>query len=228
MVALGVDVFKLFQELTRLSSHSAWGIERIARKLKKGSTPAKTVQEKAALTHMIKYLNRWDTHVSPEIGSWIVTASDTRILHNDNSRCFLIVLPKFEDIYRVANTLSLESTRIAIAYKNDCFPVEKMDATMIYTVRFPKPDSERTITYVTMIVLPTAVPFSTSEFFRSLQDITHVGCVLPASFARAITKTGWRSMQNDNWGKFRHIGLGVDKDMHPFLMRCNVAQAKNM
>jgi hypothetical protein len=91
-------------------------------------------------------------------------------------------------------------------------------------------DTEDNDKYILMIVLPTVTRVSTAEVFKSLKDITPVGCVLPADFATAITKTGWRSMQTtpvDQFGQWRHIGLGRDSSQSPFLLRCSVAHASS-
>ena len=65
-------------------------------------------------------------------------------------------------------------------------------------------------------------------FVKPLKDITPLGCFLSADFEKKITKTGWRSMQTtpvDIKKKWRHVGLGMDKALHPFLKRKRVAQA---
>ncbi|KAJ1463821.1 hypothetical protein T484DRAFT_1758550 [Baffinella frigidus] len=244
-MALGDEVSNVFKEKDRLSSLSCGPkpVGRIASTFRLNkSFCAKTVREQAAMARMIELLNKWDSYVVHEpfdIGSRtaagvprprFMETSDTFILRGNNCRSFLFILPKFEDIERMANTLSLESTCAAIAHKNkEGVPlcVKDMDSTMIYTIRIPNiTDSE--CKHFAMLVIPVGKPFSTMGVFRALQDITPLGCILPAHFVTAITKTGWRSMGTDKWGKFRHIGLGVDKNVHPFLMCCNVGQAKTM
>jgi hypothetical protein len=82
--------------------------------------------------------------------------------------------------------------------------------------------------YAVMIFLPTEVPVSAVAFFSSMNDISTLGCVIPSHYNLMIAKTSWRSMQTypvDNWGMWKHIGLGKDKDTDPFLMRLSVLQA---
>lgn len=85
--------------------------------------------------------------------------------------------------------------------------------------------------YMMMLVLPSKMPVSTVKFFQSLHDITSVGCVLPAHYSYMIKNCGaWRSMQRkpvDNFGQWKHIGLGKDASRNPFLLRCSVGQASS-
>jgi hypothetical protein len=191
------------------------------------------------LACMIKYLNSCES----DAGGFVYKPQICR----SDSRCFLFILNKMEDIEQVANILLHEDTRSTIAYntKNDgqgCVTMEKMSNANMYTFRLPNninnngarlPNSINNdgAMFIMMIVLPIATVVSTRKVFKSLKNITPVGCDLSADVAKAITKTGWYSTKTspiDNWGRWRHIGMGKNADLHPFLMRCSVGQAKTI
>jgi len=122
------------------------------------------------------------------------------------------------DILNTATSLPTNKTDILITATS--LPTNETDTTQI--------DDDK---YIMMLVLPTKTPVSSVRLFKAVHDITPVGCVLPAHFGIMIKKcAGWRSMQTtpvDNWGQWKHIGLGRDSSQSPFLLRCSVGQASS-
>ena len=93
------------------------------------------------------------------------------------------------------------------------------------------PSPKLTTKHIVMVVLPKGVPVSSKAFFNEMHDITPLGCVMSSHFPLMITKTCWRSLQTtpvDNWGKWKHIGLGKDEALHPHMLRISVAQASTV
>lgn len=90
-------------------------------------------------------------------------------------------------------------------------------------------DNEEDDKYMLMLVLPSTTPVSAVRLFEALKDITPVACVLPSHFGIMIKKCGsWRSMQTtpvDNFGQWKHIGMGKQASQNPFMLRCNLGQA---
>jgi hypothetical protein len=88
-----------------------------------------------------------------------------------------------------------------------------------------------TTKYVMILVLPKGIPVSSKEFFNAVSDITPLGCVMASHYPILVTKTCWRSLQVtpvDNWGKWKHVGMGKDPLKDPHMMRINVAQASTI
>jgi len=105
--------------------------------------------------------------------------------------------------------------------------VEEAAAQEMDAAKAAGSDSKDSVTYkyICVIVLPTCTPVSTVAFFKSLKDLTPVGCVMPSGFAKEITNTGWSSMRVDQWAKWHDVGVGTDEDLHPHLLRLSVWQA---
>ena len=83
-----------------------------------------------------------------------------------------------------------------------------------------------------MLVLPKGVPpVSSKEFFNAVSEITPLGCVLCSHYPLMVAKTSWRSLQVypvDNWGKWKHIGLGKEPALHTHMLRISLAQASTV
>ena len=123
-----------------------------------------------------------------------------------------------EDIVHI-NTSSVEDIDIA------CTPTTLATKAVDTTDE----DNEDDDKYMLMLVLPTKTPVSAVRLFQELHDITPLGCVLPPHYNIMIKKCGsWRSMQTtpvDNFGQWKHVGMGKDASQNPFLLRCSVGQA---
>jgi hypothetical protein len=88
-----------------------------------------------------------------------------------------------------------------------------------------------TTKHIMMLVLPTGKNMNTAAVFKAIHDITPLGCVIPAYFSYMIKHTLWHSLQRnpeDNWGKWKHIGMGKELDLHTHMMRISVAQGSTV
>jgi hypothetical protein len=89
-----------------------------------------------------------------------------------------------------------------------------------------------TTKHIMMLVLPTGGKnMNTAAVFKAIHDITPLGCVIPAYFSYMIKHTLWHSLQRnpeDNWGKWKHIGMGKELDLHTHMMRISVAQGSTV
>ena len=89
-----------------------------------------------------------------------------------------------------------------------------------------------TTKHIVMLVLPNGIPtVSSKEFFNAVSDITPLGCVMCSHFPLMVKKTCWRSLQVypvDNWGKWKHVGMGKEPALHPHMLRISVAQASTV
>ena len=95
------------------------------------------------------------------------------------------------------------------------------------TANMPK----ATTKHIVMLVLPKGVPVSSKEFFNAVSDITPLGCVMSSHFPLMVAKTCWRSLQVypvDNWGKWKHIGMGKEPALHTHMLRISLAQASTV
>jgi hypothetical protein len=82
--------------------------------------------------------------------------------------------------------------------------------------------------YTMLVTFPVGCPVSSPRFLAEMAEITPLGCVMAAHFPIMIQKTGWRSCQvipHDNWGKWKHIGMGKEPLTDPHMLRINIAQA---
>ena len=108
-----------------------------------------------------------------------------------------------------------------------CVPSTK-SAIVRASVNKPLVNNKHTTKYIMMLTTPTGFPLNSKNFFHALKDITPLGCVMGAHYPIMMHKTGWRSLQIhpiDNWGKWKHIGMGKDPEADPHMLRISVAQA---
>ena len=86
--------------------------------------------------------------------------------------------------------------------------------------------------YFMIILLPLGKPCSTAKFFKAVRKSAPVGCVLPACYAKMITRTGWKSLESRNLNKFKHTALKEGKKSvrarHPYLLRTTVGEASSI
>jgi hypothetical protein len=75
------------------------------------------------------------------------------------------------------------------------------------------------------VVLVTTSRVSSQCLIRHLKDLTQVVCVLPTNVPRAFTNSMCRSNKAKNWGCWKHVGLGKNKNLHPSMNRMSVLQA---
>ena len=86
--------------------------------------------------------------------------------------------------------------------------------------------------YFMIVILPLGKPCSTAKFFKAVRKLTTVGCVLPAFYAKMITRTGWKSLESRNLNTFKHTALKEGKKSvlarHPYLLRTTVGEARSI
>ena len=78
-------------------------------------------------------------------------------------------------------------------------------------------------------MLPLGMPCSTAKFFKAVRKIAPVGCVLPAYYAKMVTRTGWKSLKSEILNKWKHTALQKGSKFvrarHPYLLRTTVGEA---
>ncbi|KAJ1468511.1 hypothetical protein T484DRAFT_1755139 [Baffinella frigidus] len=75
------------------------------------------------------------------------------------------------------------------------------------------------------VVLVLSKRISSKCMIKHINCLAPVVCVLPSKFTQAIIHSPWRGNKDKNWGCWKHVGLGKNKNLHPSMNRMSVLQA---
>jgi hypothetical protein len=232
MDALGARIQRFFDAVVLSTVNTRWNKDAVKRLAKARSEASTDEEPKSHLDLLVEHFNEWQAgrvEYSPEDYAQTHALQDK--LGDYQQKAFLISVDSLQTVKSVARRL-LEPSKGLLdpsGLSPSMLRLMKRPTAQMYLIRFPSTPSPMGDNNSTcdkfFIVLVLGGKVSSRRLLLHLKTLTPVACVLQTKLWKAILHSPCRSNKVKNWGRWKHIGLGKNKNLHPCMNRMSVLRA---